>query len=311
MKRLKLGLLIVFMTDAVLHAPEAHAQKGGAADAKLRKEIEALRADLDRALREIRDLKAMLSAKGVAPEKGPLYRGQPARYWVEQLADADPRFRLEAIDALGAMAPKDKTIVPVLLKTLQEDPDSKVGSKTAHALGSLGTDVLPALIEILKDPGQEHPKHGRARCLIAIEDMKGKAGPAAPALAAILREKSPKYVTFRLTIRVLGAIGPEAKEALPALVDALEFCLRDINKKESAESHFGTGTFDTNAMVLSAIIAIEPGLRDALPNVDALVIRTKIGGGIKGNPIRPISPEFEAAWREAHQALAKQVKRKN
>jgi hypothetical protein len=269
-----------------------------------------LRADLDAAMREIRNLKELIGAKGAA-EKGPLYAGQPARYWVNQLADTSPRLRIEALEALGALAPKDRDLIPVILKTLKEDSDSKVGGAAVKALAAAGPEALPALIDIAKDPTEEYPKHGRRRALEVFRIMKSQAAPAVPTLVSLLREKSTQAGTFRVTIWTLRDVGPDAKEAIPALVDALELCLRDIGKKDGF-SHFGLSDTNTNVSVISALLAVDPKLREVLPSEERLGVRLgKPGLGKGGKIIRPPSQEqLEVAWREAHAALLKAVQKK-
>ncbi len=49
-----------------------------------------------------------MSSQVSAKEEGPLYGGKPASYWLVQLQDANPKFRAEAVRALGNLAQKNK-----------------------------------------------------------------------------------------------------------------------------------------------------------------------------------------------------------
>ena len=48
-------------------------------------------------------------------DKGTLYRGQAANYWIEQRKDVDPKMRKEALDALGSLVKTDKGLIPYLI----------------------------------------------------------------------------------------------------------------------------------------------------------------------------------------------------
>src|SRR5204862_5216406 len=101
------------------------ASKGDVAE--LRREIATLRAELDAATKEINDLRAALRLPAPPAEQGPLYRGRPARFWLEQLKDTHASFRLEAVKALGDLVQQAKSVVTLLLAALN-DKDYTVGA---------------------------------------------------------------------------------------------------------------------------------------------------------------------------------------
>ena len=85
---------------------------------------------------------------------GPLYLGKPASFWLNQLQDSAPQFRLEALEALGNLARKNKELVPVLVSLLTDDGGVSrdketriVGNVASTILSSFGPDVLPVLLE--------------------------------------------------------------------------------------------------------------------------------------------------------------------
>ncbi len=108
----------------------------------------------------------------------PLYRGKPASFWLGQFKDSDPKFRAEAVTALGSIAPKDKRLIPVLVEALAEK-DYGVASQAVAALGSLGPEIVPITLDVLKKP------------------------------------KSP--TAFTNAAKVVGKIGAQAKDAVPFL----------------------------------------------------------------------------------------------
>lgn len=125
-----------------LVAAPAHAQKGKFSDKaeidRLRAEIARLRADLDAALKDIAALKAGLGGKAPTPEEGPFFQGRSAARWLEQLKDADPTFRADAVKAISALAQQKKDLAPVLLKLMKDDSDGIVRANAAQGGRSIG-----------------------------------------------------------------------------------------------------------------------------------------------------------------------------
>jgi HEAT repeat protein len=99
--------------------------------------------------------------------------------------------------------------IPALVKAFP-----KVGIGVAWALAEIGPPALPELIKALEDPRVRGP------AVAGIETMGPSAGPAVPALAALLKDPNPG--TRSIALRALAAIGEEAKEAIPALIVALD-----------------------------------------------------------------------------------------
>src|SRR5262249_43208949 len=113
-------------------------------EVELKAEIDRLRFELDSALLVIKKMKEAL---GQAPERrdeGPSYRGRPLRFWMSQAKDADPKFRAEAVEALGVFAEENKELIPLLAAALK-DRNAQVERKASSALGRLGANAVPAL----------------------------------------------------------------------------------------------------------------------------------------------------------------------
>jgi len=290
------GFLLNSVWGGVDAAPvqgDAHAEI-----AKLRDEIAKLRAELKDAIREIKSLKDAMPEKDASAT----YRGKPATFWLGQLNDADAKFRKEATEAISNLSKKNKKLVPVLLQVLKDESDSDVALQAAYAYGSMATNPLPDLIEIAKDKSLDYPKYQRQSAIEVIGTMKAEAKTAVPVLAQILREP-PQIGTMRTTLDALHRMGADAKEAIPALVDTLELCLRDIGRK-SDRTLFGTKSQAyMNGVVISTLQSIDPSVREVLPQgvIDGryyvLVDKRKVLGADE--------KEIEQRWRQALDVLKK------
>lgn len=159
--------------------------------------------------------------------------------------DEHPLVRHTAVLGFTYLGPKAAAAVPVIIDSLTERydqiDDGVTGeSWTVGALGAIGPaakDAVPLLTRIVAD--RDLDIYLRS----AAADSLGEMGPAAvasvPTLAeALLDIKVDESVEFRLTInglshwdktvhlrfataRALGRIGPDAKQAVPALTSAL------------------------------------------------------------------------------------------
>jgi hypothetical protein len=148
--------------------------------------------------------------------EGAFYQGKPASFWIGQLQDHDPFFRLDAVRALEHIGPKEKAIVLALARMLN---DSSEVVRTAAALalsrrfGPEAASAIPELIGCLKD--RHHYLHLR---VLAVRTL-GNIGPSDPAvlpvLLAALQDEEP--LVRRVTLQTLGTMGPRAKIAVPAL----------------------------------------------------------------------------------------------
>jgi HEAT repeat protein len=125
------------------------------------------------------------------------------------LRDPDELVRGQAASALGAVGQRAWPAVPQLGAALR-DKDVQVRRKAAEALGQLGPEArkaLPALIRALLD----RPIHDEAsRSLVHLGRI------AVPDLIEAAQDKG-EYQLRLEALAVLGAIGPEAQEALVPL----------------------------------------------------------------------------------------------
>jgi HEAT repeat protein len=129
------------------------------------------------------------------------------------LKDKNPAVRLKAVELLGKQGKAAADQVPALVQMFA-DPDPRVrtaAAKAVHEIGAGPKVVRPALIKLLEssDPAARH----RAMMVIA---ERGKA--AVPHLVAALDDDKATY----WACVILGEIGPEAKDAVPALAKLLQ-----------------------------------------------------------------------------------------
>ena len=136
------------------------------------------------------------------------------------LTDHDPQVRTAAAWALCQMGPKGAVAVPALGHALS-DSNPRVRSLAAVALEAMGPVAVPALPELvraLNDPVDY--------VRVPAADALGAMGPAARAavspLAGRLRVKDEQVMVLRSVAEALGNIGPDAKDALPALRQTLQ-----------------------------------------------------------------------------------------
>jgi HEAT repeat protein len=252
-KRLALGLAVVLFAsfdDIPASAQTKGLGKGGVSPAevvKLREEVAKLRAELEAALQDIRDLKAALAGKiPQRPDEGPLYQGRPASRWLEQYKDADPKFREEAARALGVLAVKKKDLVPVLIAALKNDPDVKVRLRLESGLAGVGDEIIPQMIELLKD--KKSSPNARQGATTVLERFGPKAKDAVPLLIDGLKDKD--FALRQRSVLALKNIGPDARDAIPVLFDLFEVSFVEakiaipIAMEKKAKAKNGGGPFE-------------------------------------------------------------------
>ena len=140
----------------------------------------------------------------------------------QALTDRSLRVRHEVVDLLGRIGPAAEETVPALVEMLEQQSLRPSVIEVLGRIGPRAKDAVPALVAALKEgPPVDIKKHTE------ISPGFGKG-------------VVHKSVRMRAVI-ALGQIGPEAKDALPALIEAY----RDEN--ESFRQH-----------VAAAITAIDP-----------------------------------------------------
>src|SRR5207249_1164290 len=136
-----------------------------------------------------------------------------------------------AAQGLGEVGADPKLAVPALSALLKEDK-KELTEAAITSLGKMGRPAVPALMDALKNKeGTNKPKKGdkkapkpadrtaflRAKAAQALGEIGAPAKDAVPALIDALKDASIRADAAT----ALGNIGPDAKSAVSALRDAV------------------------------------------------------------------------------------------
>jgi HEAT repeat protein len=186
---------------------------------------------------------------------GPLTAAEPPAPLVKAAKTGSEAQRIAAIQELAAAGPKSAEAVPLLIELLT-DSSPAIRARAAHALGEIGAAAKPAaeaLAEMLKDadavarrqavraliairPGREvmiplfvrlmeDPDPGvRVRVMNGIAD--GGAAVVPGLIKALENEKTAYYACL-----ILRDIGPEARDAAPALAKTLSDARPEVRRE--------------------------------------------------------------------------------
>jgi HEAT repeat protein len=232
--------------------------------------------------------------------------------FLKDLASTDAAVRLEAIDQLGERGEATPEVLAALSAQLK-DASATVRAHAAHAMGHLGPGARPAieaLAPLVVDadknvqrmairawarirPGPEVSVPLFSK-LMADVDPATRAGalnalaevgkPAVPALVQSLKDEKATY----WVCLILGEIGPDAAEAVPALVEVLKADQRPEVRREA----------------VLALAAIGPAAAGAVPPlVEALADKDTAIGASAAYALGCVGPQA----KEALPALAKSL----
>jgi HEAT repeat protein len=107
-----------------------------------------------------------------------------------------------------------EVMVPPLVNAVKEGGRVSAGFLARRVLRAIGDPAVPALVEVLN----EKERSSRIRALDVLREL-GQARAAVPALVAWLRGED-RDLRWRAAM-VLAEIGPDAKSAVPALIESL------------------------------------------------------------------------------------------
>lgn len=159
------------------------------------------------------------------------------------LKDSDPYVRAEAVAALAPYIGKQPDVFP-FLRSVADDKDAKVRQTAVAALGRFGTQAVPILLETMRDPDAmvwkaavdallESPAPDRTLRPVLIKTLKSDdsnqrqgaafamarfGADAVPDLVEAMKDPDPNVQWA--AVDTLDTIGPAAKKAIPALVQA-------------------------------------------------------------------------------------------
>jgi len=281
--RAALPLLLGFLKDPDVNtrhrATKCLAAMGPAAEKAIPELIQALDDHSFVAYGAMEALGAMgsLAQPAVAPLMNKFEAVQPG----EREASFRKREILTALERIG---PGAAEAVPRLLLWLPENPAA------ARVLGQIGPDAdsaVPALERMFHDGTTD----ARVFSAFALVKITGKTDPYVPALAEVFqRNKTPRYRGEAL--RALVELGPDARAALPAFLQALKtkrppgLSTRDFRREAAtALVHFGPEAkeavpyliemvrdsyYTAKIAAADALGAIGPEAREAIPALEQM-----------------------------------------
>lgn len=144
------------------------------------------------------------------------------------LRDPDPKVRVQAAIDLSNLGPKARPALPALFELLK-DKDASVRARAVASITQISfvdekkmlrpveeidQKILQALIPFIEDKALEV----RRTAIGAVGYGREKSKEAVPKLIAAMKDGQ----TRTHAITCLGAIGPDAKAAVPALREALK-----------------------------------------------------------------------------------------
>jgi HEAT repeat protein len=133
---------------------------------------------------------------------------------VKLLRYPDSGVRKAAVEAVTRIGPVPKEAVPDLAKSIVQDQESKYRLRALDVLGRMGPEAKDAEAILTKLVGQDHDAPVRKAAAEAVTRINPPG--AVPVLTQMLQDKDgDNRVWAAMTLRRMG---PNAKEAVPALV---------------------------------------------------------------------------------------------
>ncbi|MBI5153799.1 HEAT repeat domain-containing protein [Candidatus Poribacteria bacterium] len=123
------------------------------------------------------------------------------------LKDPDLGVRLTVTNVMGRSS-TDPADTFELLSSAMDDPSPQVRAAAASGLSYLGRDALPALPKMIETLGDLQNTNGIQICINAVGDLGPDAKDAVPALVRLLRFQALSIGA----VNSIGEIGPPAKE---------------------------------------------------------------------------------------------------
>lgn len=205
----------------------------------------------------------------------PGYQGRSSRDWIRALEDPEPDTRADAANALGRvlrLQPRSPAVVAALISALG-DPDDRVRVAAGMALSTEGVRApaaVPGLVEVLRDTAHANVRSYAASILGAFGPA---AVPAVPALTTALDDADPRVRAAAAA--ALGDIGPAAASSSRAVAPALVRLMRD--PAEDVRLRALEALLRVEAPTRTLLSVLETALTDVSPAVRtraALILRT-------------------------------------
>ena len=147
--------------------------------------------------------------------------------------DSDIPVRKEAARAFALLGSPAKAAIPVLGKAIREDKSEEVRQAALIALGKFGADVKLVVADVLEVMKNDKDKNVRAYAVHTLGNSLGGGLKDYVKELATQLSKDPEGEVRLAIVQELGALGPDAKDALPQLGVAssdVQLAVRDAAK---------------------------------------------------------------------------------
>ena len=209
------------------------------------------------------------------------------------LESASIEERINAAAAMYRISDQPDEPVAALMTGLDSEVPTSRGNAAAHLakIGPAAKAALPAVRRALEDP-EEYVRHWALQALKSIDPSSAGsvAGVGSESLEALVaRATNPASPSFFEAIERLEALGPEAKEAVPALGAALDRQLA------------GKGEIDYSHAIARALLRVDPSQSPRV--ISAMTESLRIPGRGNRNMNAALLGEMGPAAREAAPVL--------
>ena len=146
-------------------------------------------------------------------------------------------------------------MVPPLVGAVKEGGRASAGFLAMQVLRTIGEPAVPALLQVLND--RERP--AKLRALDALREL-GETRAAIPTMIVWLRGED-RDLRWRAAM-VLAEIGPDAKSAIPALIESLN---------DPLSNSYGDAAAGALIRIGAPVVEAEPALAHLLKDKDSVV----------------------------------------
>jgi HEAT repeat protein len=192
----------------------------------------------------------------------------------EMLGDRDTEVRIAALDALGSTARKVSVEPPAALAAGLADESAGIRTAAIKALACFHRDLdrwIPSIFGVLE---REAELRVRNASLQALSQLRPPTY-STRALPALITGLSSRYPEIQLVAAFLvGALGPDARPAIPDLIKALSYPI-DSTKVGPGKEH--PMAWDPGCEAAQALSKIAPGTPSAGEVIQALTEVVRAG----------------------------------
>lgn len=172
---------------------------------------------------------------------------QEVQKWMQQLTNADPQIRIQAITALGTLGEKVAPAIPALIQAIQnarqreviQNREREVSLHVLKTLGTMGESLAPEIPNLIKTFVKEYGFYSRDQDQVATLTKIGEKNISS--FLALMSDEQPEV--RELIAQLLGVIGRNPEQVVPALIKATS----DKNFKVRAKAAEALGNFGERA----------------------------------------------------------------